>query len=79
MTKKRSVPKTDHRRTGRQTERRKSLRLRYLIDELKAGIQKNRNDISLIFERIVEIQTALDDSRIASTKREERARSRSDS
>ena len=71
MTKKKPVPTTDQRRTRRRMERRKGHRLRYLIDELKAGIQKNRNDIDLIFERIVQIQTALEDIRIASIKREE--------
>ena len=49
MAKKKFVPIADQRRTRRRMERRKGHRLRYLIDELKAGIQKNRNDIDLIF------------------------------
>jgi len=50
---------------GRKTERRKALRLRYLIDQFHARIQQNRHDLDLQFTRLAQIQSELDLLRFA--------------
>lgn len=41
-------------------ERRKALRLRYLIDQFYARIQQNSHDLDLQFTRLAQIQIELD-------------------
>jgi len=45
---------------GRKNERRKALRLRFLIDQFHARIQQNRHDLDVQFTRLAQIQSELD-------------------
>ena len=45
---------------GHKNERRKSLRLRSLIDQFHARIQANRHDLDLQFTRLAQIQVEVD-------------------
>ena len=45
---------------GRRIERRKALRLRYLIDEFHARIQQNSHELDVQFTRLAQIQIEVD-------------------
>jgi hypothetical protein len=53
---------------GHRQERRKNVRLRTLVDELKAGISKNRRELQLQLTRIAQIQAELDEVKRAGAK-----------
>ena len=51
---------TTPRRPLRRRERRTNLRLRELVDEIKAEIYKNRGDLNLQFTRLAQLQAEVD-------------------
>ena len=62
---------------GRRTERRKALRLRYVIDQFHARIQQNSHDLDLQFTRLAQIQIELDILNRAAAKSARQAEERS--
>jgi hypothetical protein len=53
-------PERATRPAGRTTERRKSPRLRELLDDFNSNIVANRRELEFQFQRIAEIQADLD-------------------
>ena len=58
MATRRAIRKTSG--NGHQAERRKSLRLRSLIDQFNARLKENRHDLDVQFTRLAQIQAEVD-------------------